>query len=129
MSEKNSKSIKPRKKLARAFLEAACILYDANERKESIQMFLKAASLGSLEAQVNLANIYDDGDGVHVNLGKARYWYKRAIRGGSSEAAYNLGISYKNKGDYRWSKYWLEKARDMGDDDAEEQIHEINAAK
>lgn len=87
---------------------------------------MKAASAGVPEAQVNLANIYDEGDGVKPDFHKARHWYKCAIRHGAPEAAYNLGVSYLNRGDTRWAKYWLTTAKSMGDDDATEQLNRIS---
>jgi TPR repeat protein len=107
----------------RRILENACDLFESGERTTSIKLFLKAASMGNVEAQVNLANIYDEGDGIKSNFDKARYWYKRAISAGSPEGAYNLGMSYLNRGDVRWSKHWLNVAKAMGDEDASEQLN------
>jgi TPR repeat protein len=112
-------------KEARQLLESACELFESGERKKAVKVFLKAASMGSTEAQVNVANIYDDGDGVKSDFVKARYWYKRAISGGSPEAAYNLGVSYLNRGDARWAKHWLSIAKVMGDEDAPEQLKRL----
>ncbi|GLQ90251.1 hypothetical protein [Dyella flagellata] len=58
---------------ARVMLENACDLFESGERRKSVKLFLKAASMGSLEAQVNLANLYDEGDGVKESFEKARY--------------------------------------------------------
>jgi TPR repeat protein len=110
---------------ARRLLEGACELFDSGERVKSVKLFLKAASMGNVAAQVNLANIYGDGDGVRCDFDKARYWYKRAISGGSPEAAYNLGASYLNRGETRWAKHWLRIARVMGDEDAPEQLKRL----
>lgn len=110
----------------RQWLEEACELFESGERNRSIRLFLKAASEGVPEAQVNLANIYDEGDGVKRNFEKARYWYKHAIKHGAPEAAYNLGVSYLNRGDTRWAKYWLITAKSMGDNDAAEQLNRIS---
>jgi TPR repeat protein len=109
-------------KSVRRMLERACELFESGERRRSIKLFLKAASMGNVEAQVNLANIYDDGDGVRSDFNKARRWYKQAISSGSLEAAYNLGVSYLNRGDARWAKHWLNLAKAMGDEDASEQL-------
>lgn len=75
--------------------------------------------MGSLEAQVNLANLYDEGDGLKESFDKARYWYKRAASDGCPEGAYNLGVSYLNRGYVRWAKHWLGIAKVMGNDDAD----------
>lgn len=104
----------------RKVLEAACDLYESGERRRSIKLFKQAAADGVTEAQVNLANIYDAGDGVKRDFEAARYWYKRAIDQGSPEAAYNLGISYLNRDNFRWARYWLLIAEKLGDEDAKE---------
>ncbi|MBB6242273.1 MULTISPECIES: tetratricopeptide repeat protein [unclassified Rhodanobacter] len=110
---------------AREKLESACLLYETGERTKSVHLFLEAARLGNIQAQVNLANIYDEGDGLRKNFEKARFWYKKATSSGSAEAAYNLGISYKNRKNVRWSAYWLSIAQAMGDEDAKEQLRNL----
>ncbi|GLQ99729.1 hypothetical protein GCM10007863_41490 [Dyella mobilis] len=101
-------------------LEEACDLFESGERTRSVKLFLRAAKLGSPEAQVNLANLYDEGDGVRADFDKARHWYKRAIAAGCAEAAHNLGVGYFNGGNARWARHWLLVAKSMGDEDAEE---------
>jgi TPR repeat protein len=103
-----------RRQSIREVLEEACELFEAGDRSRSIKLFLEAAENGSREAQVNIGNIYDDGDGVTRSFDKARYWYKRAVASGSAEGAYNLGISYKNRGEARWSAHWFRVAKSMG---------------
>ena len=111
-----------RAKKARSMLENACELSGSGDRKDSLRLFRKAAWLGNIEAQVDVGNIYDDRDGVRKDFETARYWYRRAISKGSPEAAYNPGISYLNRGCVRWAKYWLQVAKAMGSDDADEQL-------
>jgi TPR repeat protein len=81
--------------------------------------------MGSPEAQTNLANLYDAGDGVKENFDTARYWYKRAIARGSPDAAFNLGISYLNRGNTRWAVYWLSAAKAQGEVFAIEKLEEL----
>lgn len=103
----------------RKALEMACDLYESGDRRRALRLFKQAATAGVIQAQVNLANIYDAGDGVGSDFQLARYWYKRAIRQGSLEAVYNLGVSYLNRGDVRWARYWLLVADKLGDQDAQ----------
>ena len=110
---------------ARRLLESACNLFELGDHKKAIKVFLKAAALGSVEAQINIANVYNEGDGIKSDFDQARYWYKRAISLGSPEAAYNLGTSYLNRGNARWAKYWLTFARSLGDEDADEQLSRL----
>ena len=103
----------------RVVLEAACDLYEAGQRSRAAKLFKRAAAAGVIEAQVNLANIYDAGDGVRSDFQAARYWYKRAIDQGSPEAAYNLAVSYLNRDNFRWARYWFLVAEKLGDEDAQ----------
>lgn len=105
-------------KKSRVYLENACELYEEGKLQEAYLVFRKAAKLGNAEAQVNLANLYDSGEGVEQDRKRASYWYKRAINKGVPEAAYNLAISYRQQGKVRWALYWFRRAADMGDEDA-----------
>ncbi|WP_198148910.1 tetratricopeptide repeat protein [Luteibacter yeojuensis] len=97
-------------------------MYETGERRRTVQLLLKAALAGVREAQLNLANIYDDADGVRRDIAKGRYWYKRAITQGLPEGAYNLGMSYLNRGDKRRAKRWFMVAKSMGSEDAVERL-------
>lgn len=110
------------KPTARAELEHGCDLEEQGQFKLALQFYLKAAKYGSVEAQVNLANLYDEGKGCQKNSERAVYWYKRAVESGSPEAAYNLGVHYRQHGKPRRAKYWLERAVEMGDEDARQEI-------
>jgi TPR repeat protein len=114
--------------LPRRWLEEACELFEAGERIRSVALFTKAAEAGIPEAQVNLANLYDEGDGVETDFGKARYWYKRAIRLGLPEGSYNLGVAYLNRGDHRWARHWLEVAKSLGADGVDEPLARITSS-
>lgn len=106
----------------RVDLERGCHLYSAGKIEEAFTVFQYAAKLGSLEAQVNLANLLDSGAVGEKNCKQAAYWYKRAIKNGSPEAAYNLAISYRQQGKSRWFGYWIRKAAEMGDEDALDEL-------
>lgn len=109
----------------RTVLEAACDHYEAGQRSRAAKLFKQAAAAGVIEAQVNLANIYDAGDGVRSDFQAARYWYRRAIDRGSSEAAYNLAVSYLSRDNSRWARYWLLVAEKLGDEDARELLEKL----
>jgi len=74
----------------RVDLEYGCDLYEEGKFKEAFLAFQRAAKLGNPQAQVNLGNLYDAGEGVEQDQKLAAYWYKRAIKNGVAEAAYNL---------------------------------------
>lgn len=104
----------------RRYLELGCADYEQGKLKAAARKFLLAARLGSTEAQVNLANMYDAGEGVKLDPQRAVHYYKLAVRKGSPEAAYNLSLSYKQRGNYRWAYYWMKRASELGDADANE---------
>ncbi len=103
-------------------LEHACDLEDEGRFEEALQCYLRSAKNGSVEAQVNLANLFGEGRGCPENSERAVYWYKRAIKSGSPEAAYNLGVHYRRQGKQRWARYWLGRAAELGDEDARFEI-------
>jgi hypothetical protein len=106
---------------ARDELERGCYLYEEGKLEEAFLAFHQAAKLGNPEAQVNLANVYDDGEGVECDHKRAAYWYKRAIKKGipitSPIAAHSLAISYKQQGKLKWASFWFKQADDMGYED------------
>lgn len=111
------------KDLARAALEAGCYAYEDGHVARAARLFLKAAKLGSVEAQVNLGNILAAGTRSNApDFDGARFWYRKAIEGGSPEAAWNLALTYRDRGNARMHRFWLERAARMGSEDAIEQI-------
>jgi len=58
--------------------------------KEAAESFKLAANAGSQWGQLNLAQMYRDGQGVTKNVKTAKYWYEQAIAQGNSKAKYEL---------------------------------------
>ncbi len=54
----------------------------------------KAAEQGLAEAQVNLGNVYADGEGVPQDPAKAADWYRKAAEQGNASAQYSLSLMY-----------------------------------
>ena len=67
---------------------------DKEDYKTAHQIFLKLAKKGHVEAQFNLALIYDLGKGVPKNHKEAVKWYRLAAEQGLAEAQLNLGVNY-----------------------------------
>lgn len=97
----------------RVDLEYGCDLYEEGKLKEAFLAFQRAAKLGNPQAQVNLGNLYDAGEGVEQDRKLAAYWYKRAIKNGIPEGAHNLAISYKQQGKIKWAQFWSKRASEM----------------
>ncbi|MEM7148249.1 MAG: tetratricopeptide repeat protein [Pseudomonadota bacterium] len=57
---------------------------------EALESFTLAAQTGSQWGQLNLAQMYRDGQGTEKNAPQAIYWYKKAIAQGNSKAKHEL---------------------------------------
>jgi hypothetical protein len=79
----------------------------------------QAAQLGDLQAQYNLAVMYDTGRGVAQSYRQAVTWYRKAAEGGLVRAQYNLAHMYADGLGVRQSDTqaaaWYRKAADLGD--------------
>jgi TPR repeat protein len=83
------------------------------------------ADAGELEAQYQLASMYQEGRTVDRDPQQALMWYRRAAEGGHREAQDKLAESY-DRGDvlaqdYVQAAHWYAKAAEQGDVNA--QIH------
>ncbi|WP_440903588.1 tetratricopeptide repeat protein [Catenovulum sp. SX2] len=58
--------------------------------KKAFELFTKAAEMGHTFAQVNLAEMYRDGEGTDENLDKAQYWFEMAAKQGNQTAKQSL---------------------------------------
>lgn len=54
----------------------------------------KLAEAGNVDAQFDLATMYDLGEGVKRDLKQAAIWYRKAAEQGEVAAQYNLAIMY-----------------------------------
>lgn len=59
-----------------------------------INNYLQLAELGHAKSQCNIARMYNLGDGVDTDLGKAFYWYREAAEVGNAKTQYQLGEVY-----------------------------------
>jgi len=60
----------------------------------AIRIYQKAAELGDILAQYNLALMYELGEGTDIDAEKAVYWYKKAAKSGLPESQINLALCY-----------------------------------
>ena len=88
-----------------------------------ISTLTKEASAGDIEAQLQLAELYETGFGVPTDRGQAAYWYRKAAEQGAAKAQSTLGQMYiRGIGvpeDYTEAVVWLEKAAWQGEAVAE----------
>ena len=64
----------------------------------AFEYFSKAAALGDIDAQFNLAVLYETGKGVEKNKEKEIYYLEEAAIGGHHRARYNLGCFENGNG-------------------------------
>ena len=95
---------------------------NASDLASASYWYQKAADKGHTDAQTNLAAMYADGRGVHMDGLEAARWYRRAAEAGNARAQYNLGVMYHlGQGisrDFDDAIHWYESAARQGDANA-----------
>jgi TPR repeat protein len=99
--------------------------WDLKQLRSSFRLFLAAAKLGDVTAQLNLGYFYDVGIGVGRNRSKAIAWYKQAYRQGHGSAASNLGTIFRDEGDNGEALRWFKRAIEHRDFEANLEIAKI----
>ena len=94
--------------------------------KQAFYWYKKAAEQGLAQAQDNIGNMYEKGQGVSQNYKQAFYWYKKAAEQGLATAQYSVGLMY-NKGQgvpqtYKQAFYWFKKAAEQGNASAQTEV-------
>ena len=54
--------------------------------QRALAIWVKAAEAGDTNAMFNLGLLYDNGQGVAQDYGKAREWYQKAAEAGNTDA-------------------------------------------
>jgi len=75
--------------------EQAGARFQAGDHKAAAQIVTKAAEAGNAIAQLRLAVMYDQGDGVARSAKTAFEWYSRAAAQGEPESQNQLGAFYE----------------------------------
>ncbi len=83
------------------------------------------AEQGNLWAQTLLGLMYRKGQGVIHDDDKAEEYYGRAAKKGWPGAEYNLGTYYKTQFRFREAEFWLLKAAEQGQYEAELNLAQI----
>ncbi len=92
--------------------------YGEEDYIKTLELFLKAAALGDIEAHYEAALIYLDGEGTEVNMKKGNYHLEVAAIGGNANSRYALGIYERNHGSYERAMKHLIIAAKQGLEDA-----------
>ena len=95
---------------------------EAQKKLKTTELLLNAQN-GSAEAQYQLAQAYETGDGVPKDLAEAVKWYRKAADQGIADAQYKLALAYENgngvKKDLTEAVKWSQKAAEQGIADAQ----------
>ena len=91
--------------------------YDKGDYKTALQEWKPLAEQGHAEAQHNLGNMYNDGEGVTKDNHQAVFWYRKSAEHGNAKAQFKLGYMYANgwgvnKDDGR-TEIWCRKAMEQ----------------
>lgn len=100
-----------------AYLDAR-VAYNQGDYETAYEGFIELAQTGNPDATINVAVMFDNGQGVEKNVRRAAYWYKKSARLGIVEAQYNLADMYRVGAgvpkDYDLAFEWFEKAANQG---------------
>jgi len=135
MARSQSRSSQSQKPKAEELFIRAAKQEENGELRSAFRLYLAAARAGDTSSQLNVGNFYDAGTGVRRNRVAAFYWYKRAYRRGSSSAANNIGIMWRNEKKLKRALEWFRRAVRLGDEEANLEIakhylrHERNPGK
>uniref|UniRef100_UPI0040483D3E tetratricopeptide repeat protein n=1 Tax=Algoriphagus sp. TaxID=1872435 RepID=UPI0040483D3E len=70
--------------------------YESGDYTTAFKEFAALAEQGGVNAQFNLALMYEDGQGVPQDYKQAVKWYTKAAEQGDASAQHNLGLMYAN---------------------------------
>jgi TPR repeat protein len=109
--------------VARLQFELGRALEAVKRLGEARAAYERAAAKDFALAEVNLANLYDLGEGVPKDHVKSMAWYRKAADQGLARAQVNVGnLYYEGDGvakNYAEAMKWFRKAADQGDATAE----------
>ena len=102
-------------------LEDGVQALDRGDYATALQLLRPLAESGNPEAQINLGNMYFDGNGVPLDYAQSVKWYSLAADQGNTDAQIALGFLYKYgeavRFDYVQSYKWFDLAGSDSDRD------------
>ncbi len=106
--------------------EGGWTAFDRGDFAQALQLWRPLAEGGHVNAQINLAVMYEHGYGMERDLQRAAAWYLAAARQDSAIGQYNLGLFLAEHSSVipaeQDALYWLGKAADQGFADAQFQV-------
>lgn len=93
--------------------------YKLGNYENAREAWLALADRGNTSAMINLANMYEQGQGIPADKGVARTWMEKAAALGDSRAQLHLGEDYEAghgvERNPREAAAWFRKAAEQGD--------------
>lgn len=99
--------------------------WEQKDHPRAFALFSTCANLGAVGCMLNLGYFYDEGIGTRADKAQAMRWYKRAYRRGSSAAASNIAILYREQRRNRECFQWFVRSAQLGDGDAEVDVAKL----
>ncbi len=103
-------------------LEAYAV-YKMGRYEEAFKAWLALAEKANAQGILNVANMYQAGEGVEKDLSKALYWYRKGAEQGDPHCLLNLAKSYENglgvEADEEMAQRFFEKAAGAGSAEAQ----------
>ena len=97
--------------------------FDSNyDSKKSLEWIKKSAELGCVSGQVELADIYYNGQGTSKDDEKAKKWYKEASDNGDDYSCTQLGIIYLEEKNYSEAVKYFKIAAERGYPEAQHRL-------
>lgn len=97
--------------------------YKMAQYEEARNIWLMLAEDNNASAIINLANLYEQGQGVERDLEQATKWLKKAAVLDDARGQYQLAMAYEKglgvERDLHKAAHWLEKAAEQGDEIAQ----------
>jgi len=99
-------------------LDDGFLAYGAGDYKKALEIFKPLAEQGDATAQLDLASMYWNGEGVPQDNEEGVKWVRKAAEQGHAAAQLKLGWMYKKgqgvKQDDKQAFYWFRKAAEQG---------------
>lgn len=123
------KQDKPVGKKTAADLIAAALALEKNDQKGAAQLYLQAAQMGDVDAQVKMGMLFQEGKGLDQNDKEAFFWYKKAADQGNMNALSFLAVMYEEgrgtEKDLKQAAVAYKQAADKGSGTAQEALADM----
>ena len=97
--------------------------YKMGQYEEAREIWSSLAEQNNATAMINLANLYEQGQGVERDLKQSIDWLTKAADLGDTRGQFQLAMAYEKglgvERDLQKAAYWLTKAAEQGDETAQ----------